>query len=340
VTGSPVSLLEGLLVKPAAGAAEFSLSDSGRLGYLAGVQSPRTLVLVDAHGMERPVGSMVNLSAPRFSPDGRRIALVSTEGRNQDIRVLDLDRRTLGRLTFEGTNNYPEWTPDGRRVAFNTTRNASQGLDIYWTAADGSGEARPLYAAPGPQQEVQFTPNGRTIAFRENTPGTSTKRDIWIAQVDSPQAAHPYLATPFEERSMALSPDGRWMAYVSDESGRDEVFVRSFPEASGRWQVSVDGGLEPRWAHSGRALYYRSGDSLVSVAVTTGPNFTVGQRTLVFTRPYFMGDTHHAHWDVAPGDKGFVFIRQGQETPSLVVALNWFAELKRRSAGGPVAGAP
>ena len=139
---------------------------------------------------------------------------------------------------------------------------------------------------------------------------------------------------------MALSPDGQWMAYVSDESGRDEVYVRSFPEASGRWQISVDGGLEPRWAHSGRALFYRTGDSLVSVAVTTRPAFVQGQRSLVFMRPYFTGDTHHAHWDVAPGDQAFVFIRQGIETPSLVVALNWFEELKRRSAGGPVAAAP
>jgi len=340
VTGSPVSLLEGLLVNAATGATAFALSATGRLVYLSGVQVPRTLVLVDARGTERPLGAMVNLGSPRFSPDGRRIALVSSEGRNQDVRVLDLERKTLSRLTFEGVNQYPEWTPDGRRVAFNTSRTGSQGIDLYWTAADGSGEARPLFGGPGTQQEVQFAPDGRTTAVRQNTPGTTTKRDIWIAQVDSPQAAHPYLASPFEERSMVLSPDGGWMAYVSDESGRDEVYVRSFPEASGRWQISVDGGLEPRWAHSGRALFYRSGDSLVSVAVTTRPGFVVGQRSLVFTRPYYVGDTHHAHWDIAPGDREFVFIRQGIETPSLVVALNWFEELKRRSAGGPVATAP
>jgi Tol biopolymer transport system component len=340
VTGSPVSLLEGLLVKPVAGVAEFALSATGRLVYLAGVQSPRTLVLVDQRGTERPLGQMMGLGSPRFSPDGRRIALSSLEGRSTDIRVLDLERKTLSRLTFEGNNLYPEWTPDGRRVAFATTRTVSQGIDLYWAAADGSGEARPLFAAPGSQMEVQFTPDGKTIAFRQTTPGTATKRDIWIAQVDKPQAPHPYLATPFDERSMVLSPDGHWMAYVSDESGRDEVYVRSFPAASGRWQISVDGGLQPRWAHSGRALFYRAGDSLVSVAVTTRPAFVVGQRSLVFTRPYYLGDTHHAHWDVAPGDKEFVFIRQGFETPSLVVALNWFEELKRRSARGPVATAP
>ena len=339
VTGSPVSLLEGLLVK-ASGATEFAQSASGRLVYIAGVQTPRTLVSVDTRGTEQPLGQMVNLGSPRFSPDGRRIALVSTEGRNQDVRVLDLGAKTLSRLTFEGTNNYPEWTPDGRRVAFNTSRPGSKILDIYWTSADGGGAAQPLYATPGTEQEVQFTPDGRTIAIRVTTPGSTTKRDLWIAAVDSPQAAHVYLASPFEERSMAISPDGHWMAYVSDESGRDEVYVRSFPEPSGRWQISVEGGLEPRWAHSGRALFYRTGDSLVSVAVTTGTTFVPGQRSLVFTRPYFLGDTHHAHWDIAPGDRGFVFIRQGTETPSLVVALNWFEELKRRATGGPVAASP
>ena len=308
--------------------------------YIAGVQTPRTLVSVDARGTEQQLGQMVGLSAPRFSPDGRRIALSSSEGRNIDVRVLDITAKTLSRLTFEGTNGYPEWTPDGRRIAFNTSRPGSKGIDIYWTSADGSGAAQPLFAGPGAEQEVQFTPDGRTMAIRLNAAGAATKRDLWIAAVDSPQAARAYLASPFEERSMALSPDGHWMAYVSDESGRDEIYVRSFPEPSGRWQISVAGGLEPRWAHSGRALFYRTGDSLVSVAVTTGTTFVPGQRSLVFTRPYFLGDTHHAHWDVAPGDRGFVFIRQGTETPSLVVALNWFAELKRRATGGPVAASP
>jgi serine/threonine-protein kinase len=339
VTGSPVSLLEGLLVKVNAGVAEFALSSNGRLVYIAGLQAPRSLVLVDARGVERVIGEMISLSSPRFSPDGKRIALNSVEGRTNDIRVLDIERKTLSRLTFDGLNLYPEWTPDGRRIAFYTTRTGTQGIDIYWAAADGSGEARPLFAVPGSQLEVQFAPDGKTMAIRQTVPGSTTKRDIWIANVDSPQVAHPYLNSPFDERSMVLSPDGHWMAYVSDESGRDEVYVRSFPEPSGRWQISVNGAIEPRWAHSGRALYYRSGDSLVSVAITTHPAFVVGQRSLVFNRPYFLGDTQHAHWDIAPGDKEFVFIKQGMETPSLVVALNWFEELKRRSAGGPVAGA-
>jgi serine/threonine-protein kinase len=329
VTGSPVSLLDGMMVKRQFYVAEFALSSSGRMAYLTGAQAPGILVFVDRAGVERATdlqGSAV--LGPRYSPDAKRVALSSVEGRNSDIRVLNIIDGALTRLTFDGLNQYPEWTHDGKRIAFQSTRDSSKGIDLYWTPADNSGAAQFLYSAPGNQQEVQFGPDDRTLIIRDQSGATG--RDLIVSSVDSPKVVRPYLVTPFDERSMVLSPNGKWLAYVSDVSSRNEVYVRAFPQASGQSQVSVSGGIEPRWSRNGRVLYYRSGDSLMSAAVTTEPTFATVSRTLVFARSYYLGDTHHAHWDVAPDDNHFVFVKTGTEKPTIVVTLDFFSELKRR----------
>ncbi|MBI1722793.1 MAG: protein kinase [Gemmatimonadetes bacterium] len=332
VTGSPVSLLEGMLVKVPSGAAEFTVSRSGTLVYLTGELARRALVLVDRRGTERVLGELVALAGPRFSPDGQRIALSSIEQRTSDVRVYDMDRGTLSRLTFDGNNQYPEWTPDGRRVVFTTSRTGTQANDLYWTPADGSGEATPLIQAPGAQWEVAWEPDGHSLVFRQSG-STTASRDLMVMPLDSPRTPRPYLTSPFEERAPAMSPDGRWLAYVSNESGRDEVYVRAFPEPAGRWQVSVSGGLEPRWAPTGREIYYRSGDSLVSASVSTRPTFSVGGHEVLFVRPY-VGDVNHAHFDVHPDNRRFVMVKGGSGRSSLIVALNWFEELRRRASPG------
>jgi Tol biopolymer transport system component len=137
------------------------------------------------------------------------------------------------------------------------------------------------------------------------------------------------VATRFSERSPALSPDGRWLAYASDESGKDEVYVRAFPIPSGRWQISGAGGIEPRWAPSGREIFYRNADTLIRVAVATQPAFATGTRSPVFIRADF-SDPQHATWDVSPDGQQFAFVRADREAASLVLTLNWFEELRRR----------
>jgi serine/threonine-protein kinase len=328
VTGSPVSLLEGLLVKPNNASGEFAVSNAGRLLYLGGGALPQSLVSVDPDGTERTLAEAVNLLGPRFSPDGRRVVLSASEGAATDIHVIDLAAGTMSRLTFGGTNQYPEWTPDGRRIAFSTIRPGSNASDLYWTPSDGSGEAAVLLSAPGAQFESQFTPDGRTLVYR--TSHATNTRDLFLAPVDSPAAGRPWVGvTPFSERAPALSPDGRWLAYASDESGRDEIYVRAFPSPAGRWQVSAAGGLDPRWAPDGRGLYYRTADSLISVAVATEPTFAIGQRSTVLVRRYF-ADINHAHWDVSPDGREFLFVRTSGEVITPVLALNWFEELRRR----------
>ena len=277
------------------------------------------------------LAEQLQLESPRISPDGRRIALASTEQRTPDIRVFDIAGGTMSRLTFDGTNRYPSWTPDGKRIAFTTNRAGSQANDLYWTAADGSGEASVLFGGIGNQWEIEFTPDMRQAAVR--TVGASGGRDILVLAMDSTRRTRTWLATPFEERAQALSPDGRWLAYVSNESSRDEIYVRAFPEATGRWQVSAAGGQEPRWSPRGNELFYRNDDTLVSVTVSTRPTFSVGARRAVLTEPY-IGDPNHAYYDVHPDNQRFIMVKGGLERSSMIVTINFFDELRRRAIVG------
>ncbi len=151
--------------------------------------------------------------------------------------------------------------------------------------------------------------------------------------LDSPRTPHPYLRTPFEERSPAISPDGHWLLYASDESGVDEIYVRSFPVPLGRTQVSAGGGREPRWGRSGQTIYYRTSDSLVAATVRTQPVFAVGERRALFATTY-APEPQHANFDVSPDEKHFLFVKQGPEAPNLVVAVNWLEQLRRQSTAG------
>jgi len=326
VKGSPVSLLGGL-VTHVDGSAEFDISGDGALAYVGGGSAGRTLVLVDREGKERAIGSeLASLDVPRFSPDGKRVAFQASDQGVRSLRLLDLERGTLSRFTSEGQAQYPAWTPDGRRIAFAWSKRGTQSYDLYWVAADGSGAPEPLLQAPQAQWEISFAPDGRRVVYRETHPRTS--RDLWLMAVDSPGTARPYLRTQFNERSPSISPDGHWLAYVSDESGLDEVYVRSFPDPAGVFQISAGGGREPLWARSGHTLYYRTSDSLMAVPVQSQPSFSLGESRALFANTY-ANQPQHADFDVGPDEKHFVFVRQSLEAPNLVVALHWLSQLGR-----------
>ena len=147
--------------------------------------------------------------------------------------------------------------------------------------------------------------------------------------LDSPGEHQPYVVTPFNERAPVISPDGRWLAYVSNESGQDEVYVRAYPDPSGRWQVSGDGGVEPLWAPSGRELYYRTGDRFMAVEVNTRGTFSLGNRRPLFEGNYLMNQ-NHTNYDVHPASGEFVTIKSQGSPTELMVVLNWFEELMER----------
>jgi len=329
VTGSATPVLEQISLG-LAGAGKLAVSRSGWVVYLPAISRGRKLTLVDRHGTARVIATESQpFNAPRFSPDGRQVAVTVLGpggGLAGDIWVLNLQPETLSRLTFEGTHQFPEWSPDGRRVVFTRLVDSN---GVFW-APPGGGSVETLYQRPGGQIfEGMITHDGRTVIYRVGgIPG-----DIYQVRRDGPDTPRPFLNSPFDERSAAISPNDRWLAYVSNETGRDEVYVRPFPEGGGRWLVSTAGGTEPRWRRDGLELFYRNADTLIAVQVRTQPDFAMGQRTALFTGPY-LTNPRHATYDVHPDGRRFIFVSgDTEDSGELILVQNLLRTVPRARTG-------
>jgi len=329
--GAPTPVLENIETV-ASGAAHIAVSDTGSVAYVPGVAN-NSLVWVDRSGATRPVPlSPRFLSQPRLTRDGQQVALSVREA-NTDAWIYDVPRGTLSRLTSEsGENETPLWSPDQRRIAYSSSR-AGEPPSIFWRFADRSGKEERLATSDlnprlSPAIHLSsWSPDGRFIAFTEFT---GTQGDIYVLLLDGDRRRQAVLETPANEHDAAFSPDGRWLAYTSDESGRDEVYVTPFPGPGGRILVSVDGGAEPRWAPSGRELFYRGDDEFFAVGVDLRAGFTASPPRLLFTRWFDPDHRGYANYDVSPDGQQFLMTQSGQERKQLNVVLNWFEELKRR----------
>jgi serine/threonine-protein kinase len=328
VTGPSKPAGEDVLTDPGSAAAQFSLAGEGTLVYVPGsVQTAVGNVLwVDRKGVSEPVTDAArSYGYPSVSPDGRRMAFSIAESGNTDIWVEDLDRGSLTRLTSDAAIELrPTWTPDGDRVTFGSNR--AGWMDLHWTKSDGSEPEKALLTAPLAQQPTSWSPDGRHLAYTEEDPKTGF--DLWVLALDGRRTA--FLRTPFDERGATFSRDGRWLAYTSNESGRDEIYVRPFPGPGPKWQISTGGGSEPVWARSGGELFYRSVDKMMAVAISTTPTFQPEKPMVLFEGEYERPDALTSY-DVAP-DGRFAMVRgetQSALSP-LHVVLNWFEELKRR----------
>jgi eukaryotic-like serine/threonine-protein kinase len=297
-----------------------AVSASGAIVYpQSGGESPRRLVLVGRSGSADPIPGEARLFAgPRFSPDGRRLALgITDETGAKDVWVFDIAQRTWSRLTTNGISNRPVWTPDGSRLVF------SSNDDLWWVAADGSGRPESLLVANGNRFAGTVTPDGRAVVFQE---GASDRNGIRSMVFDSAPASRQVMPGTFGESAPALSPDGKWLAYQSDETGRMEVYVRPYPGPGARVSVSLNGGTEPIWAHSGRELFFRAGDSLMAAAVALSPSFAVTGRRSLFTGSFVGGDTYR-EYDVAPDGQHFVMLSGGAGRPTLIGLQHVFDRL-------------
>ncbi len=224
VRGQPVLVVKGVLQSAATGAAQFSVSDTGTLAYMPGglSTSQGKLVWVDRSGEERPAAPEIhNYDTPRISPDGARIA-VSIDGQ---IWIYDISRESLTRLTSQGVdNNRPVWTPDGKRIAFYSDKDGA--LNVYWQSTDGSGPMDRLTTSPYVNAPTSFSPDGKLLTYNEVNPTTRT--DLSLINVTD-RKTQSILRTEFNEGDAEFSPDGHWIAYVSDETGRNEIYVQTLP---------------------------------------------------------------------------------------------------------------
>jgi serine/threonine-protein kinase len=275
VAGQPTPVVSEVVSSSATGGAQFATSRSGTLVYLSGGPAMYTANINAPIQWLTRTGQMTTLrasasgwTAPTFSPDGQRLAMaqVSRGPGSWDIWILDWAREIETRLTLDpGFDQNPVWTPDGRRITFGSARADPSANNIYWQRANGSGGVQRLTESRNPQVPLSWHPGGRLLAFQEANPQTG--RDILILPITGDEANgwKPGTPTvlidgPAGETGAAFSPDGRWLAYVSNETGRNEVYVQPFQRPGARLQISADGGTDPAWSHARPELLFSTLD--------------------------------------------------------------------------------
>jgi Tol biopolymer transport system component len=241
-------------------------------------------------------------------------------------------------LQFDGHAEWPLWTPDGQRIVFSGSTNGVQNL--YWMRADGSDRAERLTTSDFNQLAASWSADGRDLIFVEER--RETRDDIYALSM-ADRTTRPVLQNPSGETHPTMSPDGRWLAYVSDDSGRPEVFVTAYGGPAGRVQISVAGGSNPRWTKDGRALVFsapvRDGiRTIMSATITTTPVFAAGvpRRLTAVAADEFSSTTPIPGFDVAADGRLLGARRRRPAAPpptTFNLLLNWTDELRRRTSG-------
>ena len=334
--GAPVPLVENVRAFAGnslrSGKANFDVAREGSLIYLsASGVADRQLVWVDRSGVATPASDKRRAyQRPRLSRDGTRL-VVTTEhiDRARDLWILELDRDAITRFSFDPAHDLAGvFSPDGKTIAFASTRSGR--MDLFTKSSDGTGTVVPVLETDEVDILASWAPDSSGLVFQYSSDNQVTF-DIGFLDLEKGGEVQALIETPFDERHPSVSPDGRWLVYVSDESGRNEVFVRPFPRGDGKWQVSTEGGTEPRWAPNGREIFFRNGARMMSVPVSAGSRFEPGQPVLLFEANYRMDHADHLpNYDIAP-DGRFLMLQtvESAESNNIHVVLNWTEELKR-----------
>jgi serine/threonine-protein kinase len=303
VEGSPAPVVQDLAASSAEGGAQYSFSNSGTLAYASGEGALPESVLRD---------------------------------QNLDVWVFDLEREVATRLTFDdGYDGDQIWSPDGKHVVFSSDRDGE--LNLFRKPADGSGEAERLTDSDKPLWASSWSSDGKLLAGMVVDDGF----DIWVMSLEDGGEPEPFLATPFSEQFPQFSPNQRWIAYTSNESGRLEVYVRSYPAGGGKWQVSDGGGGQPQWSRDGRELFYRTDDGLMVADVGTDrETFRAGKPRPLFNGTYRggfsglgLGGYGFPDYTVSADGRRFVMFPQEADQVRLgqiTLVTRWFDELRTR----------
>jgi eukaryotic-like serine/threonine-protein kinase len=344
LSGAPVTVATDVSVT-GGGAAQFAVAANGNVAYIP--QEPASLVFVDRTGGSRLVTSeRRNFHHPSFSPDGRRLSLDfnSVEGRN--VWILGLADGTLSRATFDRDGHDATWTPDGRHLTYIVPVSKPSGVTLV-LLRKRPGSAEPpetLLVAPALAYTGQWLKDGSALV----TTATNLRRNARPDSIQVPYSGtdaaiirnggkgplEPLVASPFAESFVGVSPDGRWLSFVSDQSGREEVYVRDLAGNQDQVLVSVDGGNEPKWSPDGRELFYREtkpeGPYLIAAGIAKTPTLSVTGRKRLFPIGDIVGTAPHANYDISPDGKTFVMVRTSPA--ARIVVIQNLPALARRLA--------
>ena len=354
VTGPEVPVLEGVSrsIRTGSpwretGAAQFAVSASGSLAYIAGsvyLEDNNRLVWVDRKGAVEPMGLDRGPYHRGFlSPDGSTLAFTL----RGDIWTYDLERRTKSKQTSKGRRNHsPVWTPDGTAISFSSDRTGP--YNLFRKKVDSEQEAELLFSNRHDKMNGSWSPGGEHLAFCQMKSVTSStpEWDIWILSFGDSPSATPFVETGSREMHPAFSPDGRWLAYCSEESGERQVYVKPFPGRGGdRVTISPDGGQSPVWSGDGSELFYRSTQNQrnmysVEIEIEEG-ELRPGKPVVLFKSGSYNYSQPARSYDVTPNGQRFVMAQQ-MDLEELIakyseqyfgrkisVVLNWTEELKR-----------
>jgi len=344
--GQPVAVLDGVRAFTVSGASLFDMSETGTLAYVAGdlMGTDAPMMWMRRDGTRTLMRAVArDWRAPQFSPDGKRIAFHVDDGRQLDVYTYEWARDFTTRLTSDpAVDSFPVWSPDGRAIVFSSSRGVKQLANLYWAAADGSGEVHRLTESDDRQIASSWHPSGKYLALEQQI-----SRQQWDLMV-LPMAVNgsrwkagtpTRVMSKIGQRPTAVfSPDGRWLAYASNESGRSEVFVRSFPGPGAQWQVSTAGGSVPTWSRRRNELFYLSPDSHLMVLsyASEGNTFRAKPPQQWSEQPVNDRPTTRS-FDLHPDGDRFVVSGDLPDTANLnkvILVPNFSAEVRRRLSQG------
>jgi len=355
--GTPAPVVDGVMANPAVtGGAQFDVAETGTLVYVPG---PSLNAEIPIDWMRRD-GTTARLRAAatnwgdlRFSPDGQQLAMDVFDGKSDDVWIYNWPHDSLSRLMVDPDGiGHPVWTPDGRYIVFASARGDKTSDNLYWQKADGTGDAKRLTVAPNDQVAGSWHPSGKFLAFTERNPQTGTDVMILPFQDDVERGRQPgtptvFLNSSFGEQAPAFSPDGRWLAYVSDETGRNEVYVRPFPGPGRKWAVSTGGATGAVWSRRSHDLLFGTVDGRIMVVsyVAAGDSFLVGKPELwssgrfAHRRPGSWSGEVSAGFDLHPDGERVALASFSEDQATgkpdhARFVFNFFDELRRRVPAG------
>ena len=331
VTGEPVPLLDSIPMFSTYPRA--AMTHSGSLQYRMGSVASQLVMLDVLNPNAEPrvvLAEPRDYSYPRFSPDGKRIAVSSLVGASKDLWILDIASGTPTRVSEgRGRSDRAEWTPDGRQLLYWSNEGGVDGLVMRSTDLGG----KPRHVANA--GEGVISPDGRTLLYRGSEPGTTTESDIWYRSLTGDTTRHVLVATPRNDFAPRFSADGKWVAYSSAVEGAAQVYVQPFPPTGATHKVTVDGGATPVPSPDGKRIYYVGGNGhLWAAAVAVSPSFSVGARSEVLPSGladrFMPGSVVHANFDVSPDGRNILFARRTAGQSQLVVIHDWKYEVRER----------